>query len=138
MTPEQLEHFKELLETQRRELLAGREAARDSTRPVTLDQSRVGRISRMDAMQVQAMAIEGQRRRDIQLQRIHSALVRILCGDYGLCISCEEEIALRRVSPGPSSLIFRWMRGKTSAYSRTPPLAGLKSSGLPSQSKKFL
>lgn len=103
MTPKQLEHFRELLETQRQELLATKDTARDSTKPVVLDQASVGRLSRMDAMQGQAMAIETQRRRDIQLRRIHAALSRMQSGDYGLCTACEEEIALPRLQADPAS-----------------------------------
>lgn len=103
MTSERLEHFRKQLEAQRQELLASKDAARESTRPVALDQSCVGRLSRMDAMQGQAMAIEAQRRRDIQLKRIGSALAHIDSGDYGLCIACEEEIALRRLETDPAA-----------------------------------
>lgn len=105
MTPEQRESLRHLLESQRQELLASRDAARDSTKPVTLDQASVGRLSRMDAMQGQAMAIEAQRRREVQLQRIHSALARIQNDDYGLCAACEEEIALRRLETDPAALL---------------------------------
>ena len=105
MNPEQLEHFRQLLETQRQELLASKDAARESTKPVTLDQASVGRLSRMDAMQGQAMAIEAQRRREIQLQRIHAALARIRSGDYGLCTVCEEEIAIRRLETDPAATL---------------------------------
>jgi len=105
MTPEQLEHFRSLLETQRQELLASKDAARDSTKPVTLDQTTVGRLSRMDAMQGQAMAIEAQRRREIQLRRIHAAISRIPNGDYGLCTVCEEEIAIRRLETDPAATL---------------------------------
>ena len=103
MTPEQLENFRNLLDIQRQELLTSKDAARDSTRPVTLDQASVGRLSRMDAMQGQAMAIESQRRRDIQLQRIQSALARIQSGEFGLCTGCEEEIAIRRLETDPAA-----------------------------------
>lgn len=103
MTPQQLEHFRELLEAQRQALLATTDAARDSTRPVMLDQASVGRLSRMDAMQGQAMAIETQRRRDIQLRRIQAALSRVQSGDYGRCTACEEEIALPRLQADPAS-----------------------------------
>ncbi|GAB4346174.1 MAG: TraR/DksA C4-type zinc finger protein [Desulfobulbaceae bacterium] len=103
MTPEQLEHFRNLLEARRQELLESKDAARESTRPVTLDQASVGRLSRMDAMQGQAMAIEAQRRREIQLQRIQAALARIRSGDYGLCAACEEEIAIRRLEADPAA-----------------------------------
>ena len=105
MTPEQLEHFRNLLETQRQELLASKDAARESTKPVTLDQASVGRLSRMDAMQGQAMAIEALRRREIQLQRIHAALGRIQRDDYGLCTFCEEEIAIRRLETDPAATL---------------------------------
>lgn len=49
------------------------------------------------------MAIETQRRREIQLQRIHAALARMQRGEYGLCSACEEEIALRRLETDPAS-----------------------------------
>lgn len=103
MTPRQLEHFRELLEAQRQALIATKDAASDSTKPVLLDQASVGRLSRMDAMQGQAMAIETQRRRDIQLRRIHAALARMQSGDYGLCTACGEEIALPRLQADPAS-----------------------------------
>ncbi|MDF1536850.1 MAG: TraR/DksA C4-type zinc finger protein [bacterium] len=105
MTPDQLEHFRQLLEAQRQELLASRDAAKDSTKPVTLDQTSVGRLSRMDAMQGQAMAIEVQRRRGIQLQRIQAALAHIQGDDYGLCTACEEEIAIRRLETDPAATL---------------------------------
>jgi len=105
MTPEQLEHFRALLETQRRELQDSSSAARDSTRPVVLDQSTVGRLSRMDAMQGQAMAIATQRRRDIQLQRINAALARIDSGDYGACTACAEDIASARLETDPAAVL---------------------------------
>lgn len=105
MTPKQLEHFRQLLEAQQQELLTSKAAAKDSTKPVTLDQASVGRLSRMDAMQGQAMAIEAQRRREIQLQRIHAALTRIQSDDYGLCVTCEEEIAVRRLETDPAATL---------------------------------
>lgn len=105
MTPEQLEHFRQQLQAQRQELLATRDAAKDSTKPVTLDQASVGRLSRMDAMQGQAMAIEGQRRRELQLQRIQSALARMQSGDYGLCTACDEQIAVRRLETDPAATL---------------------------------
>lgn len=103
MTPEQLEHFRQLLANQRQELLAIEHSARESTQPVTLDQASVGRLSRMDALQGQAMAIETQRRREIQSQLIQAALARIERGEYGLCADCEEEIALRRLETDPAA-----------------------------------
>ncbi|GAB4177074.1 MAG: TraR/DksA C4-type zinc finger protein [Geothermobacteraceae bacterium] len=105
MTPDQLELFRQQLETQRQELLASRDAAKESTKPVVLDQACVGRLSRMDAMQGQAMAVEAQRRREVQLQRIRHALSRIESGDYGLCAVCEEEIAIGRLQTDPAATL---------------------------------
>ena len=49
----------------------------DNSRPVELDQTKVGRLSRMDAMQSQAMAKETQRRRKNDITRIDAAIKRI-------------------------------------------------------------
>ncbi len=103
MTPEQLERFRRMLEEQQQEIQAIKETARLSTRPEDLDQAVIGRLSRIDAMQMQAMTLEQQRRRDIQLQRIRGALTRMQNGEYGLCVACEEEIALRRLETDPAA-----------------------------------
>ncbi|MCH8167338.1 MAG: TraR/DksA family transcriptional regulator [Proteobacteria bacterium] len=71
--------------------------------PVELDQQAVGRLSRMDALQVQAMALETSRRRAVELRRIAAALARIDEGDYGACLECGEEIAVRRLELAPAA-----------------------------------
>ena len=71
--------------------------------PVELDQQAVGRLSRMDALQVQAMALETSRRRAVELRRIAAALARIDEGDYGACLECGEEIAVRRLELTPAA-----------------------------------
>ena len=63
-----LEHFREQLLARRVELQAVMDSASDSAKPVELDQTRVGRLSRMDALQGQAMAKETERRRGVELQ----------------------------------------------------------------------
>jgi DnaK suppressor protein len=75
----------------------------ESARTVELDQSRFGRLSRMDAMQVQAMSIESKRRRSIKLQRIDAALQRIDKHEFGLCLKCGEEIDPKRLEFDPTS-----------------------------------
>ncbi|MFH2098606.1 MAG: TraR/DksA family transcriptional regulator, partial [Pseudomonadota bacterium] len=90
MTSEKLRLFQQRLEALQWELLAAKDAAQDSTKPVALDQASVGRLSRMDAMQSQAMAIETQRRRDIHLQRVREALARVQADEYGICPVCDE------------------------------------------------
>jgi DnaK suppressor protein len=84
--------------------LADIEAERKTIGPVDLDQSRVGRLSRMDAMQQQAMAQAAKRLTDQEEQRIRTALSRIATGDYGYCVQCDEDIAAGRLNADPSAL----------------------------------
>lgn len=70
---------------------------------VELDQSRVGRLSRMDAMQAQAMSQAVLRRRQVERSQIASALRRIEAGDYGYCASCDDRIALARLQLNPAT-----------------------------------
>ena len=64
--------------------------ANENARPVELDQSKVGRLSRMDAMQSQAMARETQRRRKTDLQKVEAAIKRLKDDEYGLCCICDD------------------------------------------------
>ncbi len=72
-------------------------ATAEERRPVELDQQSVGRLSRMDAMQVQAMAqaVEGRRRQ--RQAQIDAALRRLDEGEYGYCVVCGEDIPVKRL-----------------------------------------
>ena len=102
MTPEKIEAFKRMLEERRTALQALAHGSADARKEVELDQQRVGRLSRMDAMQQQAMALETNRRRDNELVRIEAALARVDSGDYGFCVSCDEPISETRLMLDPS------------------------------------
>ena len=97
-----LDHFRELLNTRLAELRGLIAGARDQVKPVELDQSSVGRLSRMDAMQVQAMAQETERRRNVDLKKVQTALERLARGDYGFCLRCDEEIPIKRLEFDPA------------------------------------
>lgn len=73
--------------------------------PVTLDQDSVGRLSRMDAMQVQAMALAAQRRRQAERERIAAALRRLDEGEFGFCAACGEPIAEGRLQHDPGAAL---------------------------------
>lgn len=74
----------------------------EASRPVELDQTRVGRLSRIDALQNQEMAKETERRRKVELKRIEAALGRIKEGEFGACVSCGEDIAAKRLELDPA------------------------------------
>lgn len=103
MDAEQLQAFREQLLALKQSLEELDGTARDASKPVELDQASVGRLSRMDAMQGQAMALETQRRKQIQLKRIAAALLRIESGDYGYCAECDEPIDPRRLKFDPTA-----------------------------------
>ena len=78
--------------------------SKEATKAVTLDQSSVGRLSRMDAIQGQQMALESARRRKQQLLGIESALQRIANNDFGYCMKCGEPIAAARLTIDPTAI----------------------------------
>ena len=99
----QIAEFRTRLLQQQQELLRLKETSDDAAKTVELDQTSVGRLSRMDALQGQAMSRERERRRDIELQKIAAALHRVETGDYGYCVRCEEEIVVQRLELDPAT-----------------------------------
>lgn len=79
------------------------ETAGDGHAPVALDQQSVGRLSRMDAMQHQALAQAQRRKRAAARVRIDQAYRRIADGEYGYCEACGEEIPDRRLAIDPTA-----------------------------------
>ncbi len=98
-----VERFRRTLLALRDELSQVEQSGREAAQPVELDQSRVGRVSRMDALQVQAMSIESVRRGELQGQRIDAALQRIDNGTFGICLQCGEEINPKRLEVDPTA-----------------------------------
>lgn len=87
-----------------RESLRGSSAATSERRdPVALDQQSVGRLSRMDALQVQAMAQAEEGRRQQRLRLIEAALARIDEGEYGYCVACGGDIPAKRLAFDPAA-----------------------------------
>ena len=89
----------------RAELETESQSADGSADIVELDQSKVGRLSRMDAMQAQAMAKATGQRRDAALRRIAAALKRVDDGEFGTCLECGEPINPRRLEFDPTVLL---------------------------------
>ncbi len=89
----------------RDELQAVAETAEESAAVVELDQTKVGRLSRMDAMQAQAMAKASAARREAMLRQIAAALKRIDDGEYGICQECDEPINPKRLEFDPTVLL---------------------------------
>ncbi len=97
------ERFKKLIETKLSELSQEDALGRDSQSVVALDQQAVGRLSRMDALQSQAMAKAQQTRRDIMAHRLRAALARADTDSYGECEDCGDAIAQKRLEFDPAA-----------------------------------
>ncbi|WP_375058310.1 TraR/DksA family transcriptional regulator [Zobellella sp. DQSA1] len=104
-TEQQHGDLKQRLLAQRESLLGEVASSRESTEPVQLDQSSVGRLSRMDAIQAQQMQQGLAGRRKEQLLRIGAALRRMENGDYGYCLGCGEDIDARRLDIDPATTL---------------------------------
>jgi DnaK suppressor protein len=95
---ERLEHLRQQL---REELAGGSEAGAT----VELDQTRVGRLSRMDALQAQAMSKETSRRTGVRLAMVDVAVARVDSGEYGYCDQCGELINPKRLDVDPLAML---------------------------------
>lgn len=102
MEPKQIIIFKHKLEKLRQGFGDIQDIENQSTSVVELDQTSVGRLSRMDALQSQAMAKETSRRNQQQLKKIIAALKRITEGEHAYCLACDEEIDIRRLQYNPA------------------------------------
>mgnify|MGYP005842689347 CR=1 FL=1 len=103
LSDDQINQLQQQLLAEQHKLQQEAVQAQDSSATVVLDQQSVGRLSRIDAMQAQAMAQELARRRARQLVEIAAALKRIAAGDYGYCQHCDEPINPARLGINPAS-----------------------------------
>jgi DnaK suppressor protein len=93
----ELSRFRQLLELKLSELNQFGVGMTSRDQAVELDQSKVGRLSRMDALQQQAMLDATKARAQRECVRIQSALSRIDQGEYGRCVQCDDPIAIGRL-----------------------------------------
>ncbi len=97
-----LEYYRQQLIELRRELTSADPVGVEAAQPVELDQARTGRLTRMDALQAQAISVASKNRRQAKLRQVAAALERIERGDYGRCIECDTVIAAARLAFDPT------------------------------------
>ncbi|MEX0301012.1 MAG: TraR/DksA family transcriptional regulator [Leisingera sp.] len=96
--------LKQQINARLEELAAEDALGEDAQGVVELDQQMVGRLSRMDALQMQAMAKAQAARRAAEALRLQAALARMDEAEYGYCEDCGEDIALKRLLLDPAAL----------------------------------
>ncbi len=104
MKDTEVARFKTILTARRAELEALSRDSSAARQPVELDQQSVGRLTRQDALQQQAMAKAQEVRRANEQRKIDAALARIDDSDYGWCEECGEAIAARRLEIDPTAM----------------------------------
>ena len=100
MSPERQAYFRGKLLGLQADIEDDLNASKSASNVVELDTA-IGRLSRMDAMQDQQMALELRRRQELQLQCITNALKRVKNGTYGQCVRCRKPIAEERLQLAP-------------------------------------
>ncbi|RKX34095.1 MAG: TraR/DksA family transcriptional regulator [Verrucomicrobia bacterium] len=80
------------------------EAAKGEAGAVAPDNA-IGRLSRLDSMQMQEMALEAQRRRDARIRRLREALERMDAGSFGVCARCHQSIDYERLTVYPEAAV---------------------------------
>lgn len=90
------------LTERKRELLSLDQISENSRQAPELDQTSVGRVSRIDAIQAQQMALANKRNRQRELAQIEAALTRLDDGDFGYCVTCDEPINPKRLGLNPA------------------------------------
>ena len=103
MDVDRLAYFRKRLEELEREIREDMDANPEDSGVVELDSS-IGRLSRMDALQNQQMALELKRRQENQLLRIENAFKRLAKGQYGLCGKCKKPIEKNRLEVFPDTV----------------------------------
>jgi len=103
MRDRKTEDIRETLLALKAELEDLSEMSGEARETVALDQQSVGRLSRIDALQGQAMAKASERQRRSTIHKIDAALSRLDSGDYGYCVECDEQIAEKRLEVDPAA-----------------------------------
>jgi DnaK suppressor protein len=103
LSPDQLAELKTELERQLKKLQRSMRTTSRAMKPVQLDQSSVGRLSRIDNLQTQGLTAGLQAREQAKLGQILEALKRLDGGTYGTCVICGEPVAFERLMVFPEA-----------------------------------
>ncbi|RKF12973.1 TraR/DksA family transcriptional regulator [Roseovarius spongiae] len=103
MNETQSRKFREQIKARLAALESADDRGAEGQSTVTLDQQSVGRLSRMDALQNQAMAKASHARRGAERKRLLAALERVEEGEFGYCEDCGDDIAPARLDLDPAA-----------------------------------
>ena len=102
MEREEQERFRVIVIARIQELEEGVKGASEDVRTVAPDRG-IGRLSRLDSMQMQQMALNARGRKLEEIRRLKEALTRIDRGVYGICQLCRRDVAPARLEYQPDA-----------------------------------
>lgn len=103
LTEDQIARLSDELDRVLRKLERSMRTTEEAMRPVKLDQTAVGRLSRIDSLQNQGLTRNLQEREQAKLGQMVTALQRLEEGTYGVCIECGSEIPFERLLVFPET-----------------------------------
>lgn len=103
LTPEKIDELRGELERQLERLERSMRVTDEAMEPVELDQTAVGRLSRIDSLQNQGLTRNLQERERVKLALIQGALRRMEEGTYGLCVACGTALPFGRLYVVPEA-----------------------------------
>ncbi len=104
MSPTELEKIRSIIVQRSQELESELQKENLDTAPISPDVS-IGRLSRLDSMQMQQMALEQERRKKAELNKLNEAMGRLNNGTYGNCMLCRQAIGFPRLEAQPSAIL---------------------------------
>ena len=103
LTAGQLGELREELDRQLEKLKRSMRVTDEALRPIELDQTAVGRLSRIDSLQNQGLAKNLHEREQVKLALLLEALKRMEAGAYGVCTRCGGQIPFERLFVFPET-----------------------------------
>lgn len=103
LNPSELDELRAEIERQLGRLVRSMKTTEEAAKPVELDQTAVGRLSRMDALQNQHLTRNLKEREEIRFGALTDALARFEAGAYGICSACGGPISFERLFVVPEA-----------------------------------
>lgn len=103
LSPDQIAELTAELDRVLRKLERSMRTTEEALKPVKLDQTAVGRLSRIDSLQNQGLTRNLQEREQAKLGQVVTAYQRIEEGTYGQCVECGGEIPFERLQVFPET-----------------------------------
>ena len=103
MNPTEQERFRDVILKRQVEITDELQDLEGSTEAIAPDVS-IGRLSRLDSMQHQQIALANKRRLEDETSRLLEAVRRIEAGTFGRCLVCGQDIAAERLEIQPDAV----------------------------------